>query len=140
MHLHIDSLNRLWVDLEAPNENLWLISGRADQELAVLVAFVANNHGRGVLKLENLRDSLSRAGVCIEDLLDCRLLLVGVDVPNFKFASHGTDEEVIFVNLVEESRALLIVNFVTDRSEACLDVNIADEDLFVVEARDGKDS
>ena len=70
----------------------------------------------------------------IEDLLDRGLLLVGVDVPDFELAVERSNKEVVLVDLVEEGRVLVVVDFVANRLAPRLDIDVHDQNLLVVEA------
>ena len=112
--LHVDDLGCIRSDLQAPDQDLGLVSGCADQELAVFSALVPNDHGRWVDQAHDLRNSLSRTGMGIKHLLDRRLLRIAVNVPNLELASKGADKQMIFINLVQNSWALLVVDLVHD--------------------------
>ena len=135
MDLHVDDLGGLWVHLKAPDKDLRLVCSGTHQELAVFAAFVSNNHWRGILKTENLADAFCAAGMSIKHLLDDRLGLIWIDVPDLELASKRANQKVIFVDLVKASGALLVVNLRLDAFAACLDVDIADKYLRVVETR-----
>ena len=133
--LHADYIRRSWVHLKAPDEDLRLVCSGTHQELAVFAAFVSNNHWRGILKTEDLADTLRAAGMSIKHLLDDRLGLIWIDVPDLELASKRANQKVILVDLVKASGALLVVNLRLDAFAACLDVDIADKYLRVVETR-----
>ena len=70
----------------------------------------------------------------IKDLLDLWLVLEGINVPDLEFASKSADKQVVFVNLIEVSGVLLVVNLHADALFSGLDVYVADQNLLVVEA------
>ena len=76
----------------------------------------------------------------IQDLLDRRLLIVRINVPDLKLAALGTNEQVILINLIQEGRALLVLNLVADALATSLDVDDGEKDLFAVEAGNGQHS
>ena len=135
MDLHADDLSGLWVHLKAPDEDLWLVCSGTHQELAVITGFVSNNHWGGVHEAEDLADALLAAGVSIKHLLDDRRGLIWIDVPDLELASERANQKVILVDLVQVSGFLLVVNLRLDAFAACLNVDIADKYLRVMEAR-----
>ena len=70
----------------------------------------------------------------IKDLLDGRLLLIRINVPNLELAAHGAHQEVIVVDLVQEGRALLVRDLAANCAASRLDVHVADQDLAALEA------
>lgn len=139
VHLHADGRRRLRVHLQAPDENLRLVGGCADQELVALVALLTHDHWRWVLEAQDLGDTFLTAGMRIKDLLDGWGVIVWIDVPNLELAVQSTNKEMIFIDLVEEGWVLMVVNLVLDALHTSLDIDVADEHLLVVEAGDGKD-
>ena len=139
VHLHADGRRRLRVHLQAPDENLRLVGGCADQELVALVALLTHDHGRWVLEAQDLGDTFLTTGMRIKDLLDGWGVVVWIDVPNLELAVQSTNKEMIFIDLVEEGWVLVVVNLVLDALHTRLDIDVADENLLVVEAGDGKD-
>ena len=139
VHLHADGRRRLRVHLQAPDENLRLVGGCADQELVALVALLTHDHGRWVLEAQDLGDTFLTAGMRIKDLLDGWGVVVWIDVPNLELAVQSTNKEMIFIDLVEEGWVLVVVNLVLDALHTRLDIDVADEHLLVVEAGDGED-
>ena len=139
VHLHADGRRRLRVHLQAPDENLRLVGGCADQELVALVALLTHDHWRWVLEAQDLGDTFLTAGMRIKDLLDGWGVVVWIDVPNLELAVQSTNKEMIFIDLVEEGWVLVVVNLVLDALHTSLDIDVADEHLLVVEAGDGKD-
>ena len=75
----------------------------------------------------------------IEDLLDGRLALVWIDVPDLKLTVESANKEVLFIDLVEESRVLVVIDLVINALASGLNINTADKDLLIVEARNGQD-
>ena len=134
VHLHIDCLCGLRVDLETPDEDLGFVCGGAYKELVIRAGLVADDHGRWVDEVEDLGDALLRAWMSIENLFDRRLVLVRIDVPDLKFAVKSTYKEMLFIDLVEESGILMVIDLVANALTSCLDINIADQSLLVVEA------
>ena len=139
VHLHADGRRRLRVNLQAPDENLRLVGGCADQELVALVALLTHDHGRWVLEAQDLGDTFLTTGMRIKDLLDGWGVVVWIDVPNLELAVQSTNKEMIFIDLVEEGWVLVVVNLVLDALHTSLDIDVTDENLLVVEAGDGKD-
>ena len=139
VHLHADGRRRLRVHLQAPDENLRLVGGCADQELVALVALLTHDHWRWVLEAQDLGDTFLTAGMRIKDLLDGWGVVVWIDVPNLELAVQSTNKEMIFIDLVEEGWVLVVVNLVLDALHTSLDIDVADEHWLVVEAGDGKD-
>ena len=139
VHLHADGRRRLRVHLQAPDENLRLVSGCADQELVALVALLTHDHWRWVLEAQDLGDTFLTAGMSIKDLLDGWGVVVWIDVPNLELAVQSTNKEMIFIDLVEEGWVLVVVNLVLDALHTRLDIDVADEHLLVVEAGDSED-
>lgn len=80
-----------------------------------------------------------RTGMSIEDLLDGRLALVWIDVPDLKLTVESANKEVLFIDLVEESRVLVVIDLVINALASGLNINTADKDLLIVEARNGQD-
>jgi len=76
--------------------------------------------------------------VGVKHLLDRRRLLLWIDVPDLKLTSKSANEEMILVDLVQESRVLFVIDRSDDFFGACLDVDVADQHLLVVEARDSQ--
>ena len=76
----------------------------------------------------------------IQDLLDRRLLIVRINVPDLKLAALGTNEQVILIDLIQEGRALLVLNLVADALATSLDVDDGEKDLLAVEAGNGQHS
>ena len=70
----------------------------------------------------------------IKDLLDCRLLCIGINVPDLELAAKGTDQKMVLVDLVQVGRARLVVYLVTNCLASSLDINIHDQNLLVFEA------
>ena len=70
----------------------------------------------------------------IENLFDRRLVLVRIDGPDLKFAVKSTYKEMLFIDLVEESGILMVIDLVANALASCLDIHIADQSLLVVEA------
>ena len=139
VHLHADGRRRLRVNLETPDENLRLVGGCADQELVALVALLTHDHWRWVLEAQDLGDTFLTTGMRIKDLLDGWGVVVWIDVPNLELAVQSTNKEMIFIDLVEEGWVLVVVNLVLNALHTSLDIDVADEHLLVVEARDGED-
>ena len=75
----------------------------------------------------------------IEDLLDSGLALVWIDVPDLKLTVESANKEVLFIDLVEESRVLVVIDLVINALASGLNINTADKDLLIVEARNGQD-
>lgn len=75
----------------------------------------------------------------IEDLLDGGLALVWIDVPDLKLTVESANKEVLFIDLVEESRVLVVIDLVINALASGLNINTADKDLLIVEARNGQD-
>ena len=73
-----------------------------------------------------------------EDLLETGSFSAWVDVPDLEFAAEGANKKMISIDLVQVSGILLAVNLMSDGLASRLDVNIHDENLFVVEAGDGQ--
>ena len=71
----------------------------------------------------------------IKHLLDDRLGLIWIDVPDLELASKRANQKVILVDLVKASWFLLVVNLRLDAFATSLDVNIADKYLRVFETR-----
>ena len=88
VHLHADGRRRLRVHLQAPDENLRLVGGCADQELVAFVALLTHDHWRWVLEAQDLGDTFLTAGMRIKDLLDGWGVVVWIDVPNLELAIH----------------------------------------------------
>ena len=135
MHLHADYIRGSWVHLKAPDEDLRLVCSGTHQELAVFASFVSYNHWRGILKTDDLADALLAAGMSIKHLLDDRLGLIWIDVPDLELASKRANQKVILVDLVKASWFLLVVNLRLDAFATSLDVDIADKYLRVLETR-----
>ena len=76
----------------------------------------------------------------IQDLLDRRLLIVRINVPDLELAALGTNEQVILIDLIQEGRALLVLNLVADTLATSLDVDDGEKDLLAVEAGNGQHS
>ena len=133
--LHADDLRGLWVHLQAPDEDLRLVCCGTHQELAAIAGLVSNDHRGGVLEAEDLADALLTAGVRIKHLLDDRLRLVRIDVPDLKLATLRANQKVVLVDLVQVGGVLLVVDLRLDAFSTCLDVNITDQDLLTFEAR-----
>ena len=76
--------------------------------------------------------------MCVKYLLNRWRLIVRVDVPNLKLSVKCADEEMIFVDLVQEGRVLVIVNLVLYGPVPRLDIDVTDQYLLVVEAGDGE--
>ena len=74
----------------------------------------------------------------VKDLLDRRRLIVGIDVPNLKLAVECADQEVIFVDLVQEGWVLVIFNLVLYGPVARFDIDVTDQYLLAIEAGNGK--
>ena len=139
MHLHADRLCRCGVDLQSPDQNLGLVSCRAYQEVIALGRLLTHNHRRGVSEEHDLRDALLATGMRILNVLQRGLIIVRVDVPDLKLAVHRADEKMVLVNLVEESWVLLVVDRVFNVLATSLDINIDNQNLLGVKARNGKD-
>ena len=75
----------------------------------------------------------------IEDLLDSGLALVWIDIPDLKLTVESANKEVLFIDLVEESRVLVVIDLVINALASGLNINTADKDLLIVEARNGQD-
>ena len=75
----------------------------------------------------------------IEDLLDLWLVLEWIDVPDLKLTVESANKEVLFIDLVEESRVLVVIDLVINALASGLNINTADKDLLIVEARNGQD-
>jgi len=75
----------------------------------------------------------------IKDLLDGGLALVWIDVPDLKLTVESANKEVLFIDLVEESRVLVVIDLVINALASGLNINTADKDLLIVEARNGQD-
>ena len=73
--------------------------------------------------------------MCVEYLFKCRFSNKGVNVPNFEHAANGSNQKVIFVNLVQKGWALLVVDGHVDALVSCFDVDVDNQYLLVVEAR-----
>ena len=73
--------------------------------------------------------------MCVEYLFKCRFSNKGVNVPNFEHAANGSNQKVIFVNLVQKGWALLVVDRHVDALVSCFDVDVDNQYLLVVEAR-----
>lgn len=132
--LHLHGLGRVGRHLQAPDEDVGLVGGRTHEELAVLVGgLVADDHRRGVLQMQDLRDALLRAGMGVQNLLDSGLLVVAVDVPNFELSTLGAHEQMVVIDLVQEGRRLLVLDLVADALAASLDIDIGQEDLLAFE-------
>ena len=136
MDLHLHRRRLVGRHLQAPDEDVWLVSGSANQELAVIVGgLVADNHRRWILQVQDLRNALLGAGMRVQNLLDSGLLVVRVNVPNFELASLCADEQVVVIDLVQEGRRLLVLNLVADALAPGLDIHIGQEDLLAFETR-----
>jgi len=134
--LHLHRRRLVGRHLQAPDEDVWLVSGSANQELAVIVGgLVADNHRRWILQVQDLRNALLGAGMRVQNLLDSGLLVVRVNVPNFELASLCADEQVVVIDLVQEGRRLLVLNLVADALAPGLDIHIGQEDLLAFETR-----
>lgn len=70
----------------------------------------------------------------VEDLLDRRLVIIRVDVPDLKLAVKCADQKVVLVDLIQVCRVLVIVNLVLDGLGPRFDIDVADENLLVFEA------
>ena len=46
---------------------------------------------------------------------------------------------MLFIDLVEESRVLVVIDLVINALASGLNINTADKDLLIVEARNGQD-
>ena len=138
MDLHADSLGRLRVHLQPPDENLGFVLGRAHQELVAFTALLSHNHGRWVFKGQDLGDALLATWMRVKDLLDRGRLIVWIDVPNLKLAVECADQEVIFVDLVQEGWVLVIFNLVLYGPVARFDIDVTDQYLLAIEAGNGK--
>ena len=75
----------------------------------------------------------------IKDLLDGGLALIWIDVPDLKLTVESANKEVLFIDLVEESRVLVVIDLVINALASGLNINTADKDLLIVEARNGQD-
>jgi len=75
----------------------------------------------------------------IKDLLDGGLALVWIDVPDLKLTVESANKEVLFIDLVEESRVLVVIDLVINALASGLNINTANKDLLIVEARNGQD-
>ena len=139
VHFHADGLRRLRVNLQPPDQYLGLVGSRTDQELVAFITLFAHDHWRGVLEAKDLGDAFLAVRMGIEDLFDGGGVIVGINVPYLELAVECADKQVIFVDLVEEGRVLVVVDLVLDSPVTRLDVDVADEHLLVVEAADGKD-
>lgn len=71
----------------------------------------------------------------IEYLLNLRLFLVWVNVPDFEFAAKSSNEKMIFIDLVQKGWTLLVVDLLVDVLVSSFDVDVDNQDLFIVEAR-----
>ena len=138
MDLHTDGLRRLRVHLQPPNQNLGFVRSSAHQELVAFTAFLSHDHGRWVFKGQDLGDALLATWMRVKDLLDRRRLIVGIDVPNLKLAVECADQEVIFVDLVQEGWVLVIFNLVLYGPVARFDIDVTDQYLLAIEAGNGK--
>ena len=138
MDLHADSLGRLWVHLQPPDEDLGFVLGRAHQELVAFTAFLSHDHGRWVFKGQDLGDALLATWMRVKDLLDRGRLIVWIDVPNLKLSVECADQEVIFVDLVQEGWVLVIFNLVLNGPVPRFDIDVTDQYLLAIEARNGE--
>ena len=64
--------------------------------------------------------------MCVKHLLNRWRLLLWINVPNLKLASKSAYQQVVLVDLVQESRVLLVFNRADNFFCPCLDVNVAD--------------
>lgn len=71
----------------------------------------------------------------VKYLFKCRFCNERVNVPNFEHTANGSNQKVIFVNLVQKGWALLVVDRHVDALVSGFDVDVDNEDLLVVEAR-----
>ena len=140
MDLHADSLGRLWIHLQPPDENLGFVLGRAHQELVAFTAFLSHDHGRWVDETQDLGDALLTAWMRVKDLLNRWGLIVWIDVPDLKLSVECADQEVIFIDLVEEGWVLVIFNLVLYGPVARFDIDVTDQNLLAIEAGNSKNS
>lgn len=71
-----------------------------------------------------------------ENLLEARRLCTWVDVPDLEFTAKGTNKKVVSIDLVQISWILLVVNLMSNRLASCLNIDIDNEHLLVVETGD----
>ena len=138
VHLHVDCLCGLRVDLETPDEDLGFVLGRAHQELVAFTAFLSHDHGRWVDEAQDLGDAFLTTWMRVKYLLNRWLLIVWIDVPNLKLSVECADQEVIFVDLVQEGWVLVIFNLVLNGPVPRFDIDVTDQYLLAIEARNGE--
>lgn len=86
-----------------------------------------------------MRDAFLTARMRVENLFDRGCLIVRINVPNLELAGERAHEKVILVDLVEEGRVLVVIDLILNALHSCLDIDIADQNLLVFEARNGED-
>jgi len=75
----------------------------------------------------------------IKHLLHRRYVIVSIDIPNLKLAVESADKKVILVDLIEDRRVLVVVDLVFNALASSLNIDIADQNLLIVEAGNSKD-
>ena len=66
------------------------------------------------------------AWMCVEYLLNRRRLIVWIDVPNLKLPVQCANQEMIFIDLVQEGWVLVIINLVLNGPVPRLDIDVTD--------------
>ena len=64
--------------------------------------------------------------MCVKYLLNRRRLIVWIDVPNLKLSVQCANQEMIFIDLVQEGRVLVIINLVLNGPVPRLDIDVTD--------------
>ena len=72
--------------------------------------------------------------MCINLLDQYWLLEVMINVPHLKLSRDISYQESLRINLIEEGWTLLVLESLLNRSASCLDVNVANNDLLLMEA------
>ena len=66
------------------------------------------------------------AWMCVKYLLNRRRLIVRIDIPNLKLPVQCANQEMIFIDLVQEGWVLVIINLVLNVSVPRLDIDVTD--------------